>query len=28
MFWRRVLHSHLIINVNYVIRIWPWDIPA
>jgi small nuclear ribonucleoprotein (snRNP)-like protein len=28
MFWRRVLHSYLVINVDYVIRIWPWDIPA
>lgn len=28
MFWRRVLHSHLIINTEHVIRIWPWDLPA
>jgi small nuclear ribonucleoprotein (snRNP)-like protein len=28
MFWRRVLHSHLVINSEHVIRIWPWDIPA
>jgi len=28
MFWRRVLHSYLIINTGHVIRIWPWDLPA
>lgn len=28
MFWRRVLHSYLVINTRHVIRIWPWDIPA
>jgi len=28
MFWRRVLHSYLIINTEHVIRIWPWDLPA
>jgi small nuclear ribonucleoprotein (snRNP)-like protein len=28
MFWRRVLHSYLVINASHVIRIWPWDIPA
>ncbi|MBM4248492.1 MAG: hypothetical protein FJ149_03495 [Euryarchaeota archaeon] len=28
MFWRRVLHSYLVINTQHVIRVWPWDIPA
>lgn len=28
MFWRRVLHSFLIINTEHVTRIWPWDVSA
>jgi small nuclear ribonucleoprotein (snRNP)-like protein len=28
MFWRRVLHSKLVINPEHVTRIWPWDLPA
>jgi small nuclear ribonucleoprotein (snRNP)-like protein len=28
MFWRRVLHSYLIINAQHVTRIWPWDVAA
>ena len=27
MFWRRVLHSRLIINIAKVMRVWPWDAP-
>jgi small nuclear ribonucleoprotein (snRNP)-like protein len=26
MFWRRVLHSFLIINADHVTRIWPWEV--
>lgn len=28
MFWRKVLHSKLIIHVPLVMRIWPWDAPS
>jgi len=27
MFWRRVLHSKLIIRVPSIMRMWPWDAP-
>lgn len=26
MFWRRVLHSKVLISLPHVLRIWPWDI--
>jgi len=28
MYWRRVLHSKLIVRVDKVMRIWPWDAPS
>ncbi|MEW5761230.1 MAG: hypothetical protein AB1779_10755 [Candidatus Thermoplasmatota archaeon] len=27
MFWRKVLHTRLIINNKMIMRIWPWDAP-
>jgi small nuclear ribonucleoprotein (snRNP)-like protein len=27
MFWRRVLHSKLLIRVAKIMRMWPWDAP-
>ncbi len=27
MFWRRVLHSKVILRVPQVMRLWPWDAP-
>jgi len=27
MFWRRVLHSKLIIRADKILRTWPWDAP-
>jgi len=28
MFWRRVLHSYLVINSAHITRVWPWDVAA
>jgi len=25
--WRKVLHSKLIIRLEHVLRVWPWDAP-
>lgn len=27
MFWRRVLHSEVMIRLPMVMRVWPWDAP-
>lgn len=27
MFWRKVLHSKLLVRVPMIMRIWPWDAP-
>ena len=28
MYWRRVLHSKLIVRIPMILRIWPWDAPS